>query len=82
MLAEKGAKIAEVWDKTTGAGGWNPIFGRPLNDWELEDVQDFLRLLSYSKINQMEKDKIIWKGDKIGMYYVRANFNILERKTG
>lgn len=65
--------IAEVWDKLRGA--WNPNFGRPSNDWEIRDAQNFLSLISNRRVSMMEKDRLLWKVDK-------TYFAILEGYSG
>ena len=37
----KGARVANVWDNERGEGAWNSNFIRPLNDWEVDEVQRF-----------------------------------------
>lgn len=56
-------------------------FQQALNDWEIEDAQLFMRMLSNGRVNQMGKDRLIWRGDKSGNYRVKAGFNILEGNT-
>ena len=32
LTCQKNAMAAELWDRNSGEGGWNPIFLRSLND--------------------------------------------------
>lgn len=50
------AFIVDVWDDFTGEGVWNPVFGRHLTDWEMEEVQNFLNLINARRVNQLEND--------------------------
>lgn len=45
-------------------GVWNLVFGRYLNDWEMEEVQNLFYLINLRRINQLEKDGICWQGNK------------------
>ena len=79
MLAgTKGVKVADVWDNSRGHGAWSPSFSRLFNDWEIDETQSFLSLISNRKFNQMEQDKLLWKGDLNGRYTIRANVTLLE----
>lgn len=70
-LTEKGVKAADVWDTSTGEGGWNPTFFRPLNDWEMGDDQRFMSFLCSKK--SVENDLLCQIGD-----IVRPNMTLLE----
>ena len=74
--------VADFWDNSRGEGAWNPNFVRPLNDWVVEDVQHFLSMLNSRRVKQEEKDILFWKGDKKGLYTVRANVTHLEGDPG
>ena len=81
MTASKGPKVGEVWDTTRGEGGWNLRFMRPFNDWEMEEMQRLISLISNKKISQRERDKIFWLVDKKGEYTVKAKYRHLEGDT-
>ena len=70
--------MAEVWDTTRGEGTWNPRFTRSFNDWAIHKVQNFINLISQKKINQLESDRLLWKGDKNGIFSIKANCKLLE----
>ena len=38
-VGSRGAKMVELWEGIRSRGGWNFIFGRHFNDWEMEEVQ-------------------------------------------
>ena len=79
MLAvSKEVKVVDVWDNSRGHGAWWPRFSRPFNDWEIGEAQSFLSLINNSITNQMEQDKLLWKGDLNGPYTIRANVTFLE----
>ena len=52
VAASKGATMGQVWE-TTGEGGWNPRFVRPFNDWEMEENQRLISLISSRKVKSL-----------------------------
>ena len=50
LAAHKDARVADVWDSSREEGGWSPVFLRPFNDWEAEEVERFLHFLHNKKI--------------------------------
>ena len=64
LAAQKDATVAELWDHNKGEGGWNPIFLRSFNDWEMEEVERFLQVLHKQKIRPFVEDKILIKGSR------------------
>ena len=78
LANSKRATVKEVWDTSSREGGWNVRFFRPFNDWEMEEAQRFINLISSRKIVQRERDKIFWKVDKRGQYSIRACYRQLE----
>ena len=79
LVGSKRSMVAKVWDTTRGEGTWNPRFMRSFNDWKMEEVQNFINLISQKKINQLERDRLLWKGDINGIFSIKANFKLLER---
>ena len=78
LVESRGVQAVALWDSSRGEGVWNPIFVRPFNDWELEEVQNFMILVNESRINHEASDRIVWKGYKKGLYYVKANAALIE----
>ena len=58
--------MAEVWESSGDFGAWNLRFLRPLNDWEMEQVQHFIGLTNFKHTFLQKKDRLMWKGDKNG----------------
>ena len=56
VVASKGATVGEVWETTGEEGGWNLRFIRPFNDWEMEETQRLISLISNRKVFQGEKE--------------------------
>ena len=78
VATSKGAKVGEVWETTWDGGGSNLRFIRPFNDWELEETQRLISLISTKNISQGEKNKIFRLVDKKGQYTIKANYRHLE----
>ena len=82
LVETLGESVADVSDNTRGLGAWDLNFVRPLNDWEVDDARRFLCLLTSKRLKHEEKDSLLWKGDKKGVYTVRANAALLEGDNG
>ena len=61
VAAHKDVVIKEMWSLDEGGGCWNPLFVRPFNDWELEEV-NFFTCLSWMKPSL--EDKVRWEEGK------------------
>ena len=48
----------------------------------MRDAQHFLSMLNSRRVKQEEKDKLLWKEDKKGLYTIRANVAHLEGDFG
>ena len=51
LVDSKGAMVWEVWNSTRGECGWNLRFFISFNDWELEETQNFISLISSNRVN-------------------------------
>ncbi|XP_070025308.1 uncharacterized protein [Nicotiana sylvestris] len=60
---------------------WNPILRRNLQDWEVEDYIDLLKLLENRTINTQLKDKLKWGNSKDGTYSVKARMHASPKTT-
>ncbi|RVW73236.1 LINE-1 reverse transcriptase-like [Vitis vinifera] len=58
---EVDAWVKDVWRCNEGGGSWSPLFSRPLNDWELDEVCRFFVALNEKRIQQAVDDRAIWK---------------------
>ena len=38
--------MKDVWSATEGGRSWSPLFSRPFNDWEVDEVYRFLLVLN------------------------------------
>ena len=74
LAAQKDATVAELWDHNRGEGGWNPIFLRSFNDWEMEEVERFLQVLHKQKIIPFIEVKILIKGSRNDAFSVKIMY--------
>lgn len=52
--------MADGRDYDSTRGGWKPCFTRPLNDWELEEVDHFLIRIQGKKVHGGQEDRVMW----------------------
>ena len=64
LALNKEATIVDMWDSGWGEGCWSPTFLRPLNDWEIEEVERFLQTLCDQNFNPSGEDMLFLKGVK------------------
>jgi len=67
--------IAQMWSPQ----GWNLMFRRALNDWEVERVADLLQALNLFPGINAESDKPVWKLHSRGVFTVKSCY--WERNT-
>ena len=77
LVAHKDARVAEVWDSSRVNGGWSPIFERPFNDWEMEEVERFLLVLHNKKIRSAQEDNRILKETRPDGFAVKLMYRKL-----
>ena len=49
--------MREHWSRLEEGEGWHPLFTRPFNNWELEDVERLLAQLGQKILVDEEEDK-------------------------
>jgi len=74
---QKMATIVEVRNEQ----GWNLIFRRFLNDWEVERMTQFYNTLEQAKNLTCEEDKLTWKLEKDGKFKVKSAYKLLDTST-
>ncbi|RVW43492.1 hypothetical protein CK203_095350 [Vitis vinifera] len=48
-----------------GRGEWTPLFLRPFNDWEVEEVERLLSSIQGKRLDADGEDRMQWKGRKM-----------------
>ena len=60
MAVHRNATVNDMWDPNSAQGGWNLIFHRDFNDWELDLIRGLLNMLRDFRISSKE-DSVFWK---------------------
>ncbi|WMV38217.1 hypothetical protein MTR67_031602 [Solanum verrucosum] len=61
------------------AQGWNLKFKRPLNDWEVNRMVEFLNILERYKEPSNREDKLLWAPDTQGRFSVGTAYRNSQR---
>ncbi|WMV60154.1 hypothetical protein MTR67_053539 [Solanum verrucosum] len=67
--------IADLWSPQ----GWNFIFRRNLNDWEIVRVAEFLNTVNTFTGLQPGEDKLWWTGDDKGVFKVNKSYKLMDQ---
>ena len=78
LALNKEATVADTWDSNKGEGCRSPTFLRPLNDWEIEDVERFLQTLCDQNFNPSGEDMLLLKGVKEKGFLVKIMYKGLD----
>ena len=77
LAAHKDARVVDVWDFSVEVGGWSPVFLRPFNDWEMEEVERFFNFLHNKKIRPAQEDRLLLKDSSTDGFSVRHMYRKL-----
>ncbi|WMV47091.1 hypothetical protein MTR67_040476 [Solanum verrucosum] len=75
LSLQKVATVKEIRD----AQGWNLRFRRPLNDWEVNRMVEFLNILERYKELSNSEDKLLWAPDTQGRFSVGTAYRNSQR---
>ncbi|WMV11771.1 hypothetical protein MTR67_005156 [Solanum verrucosum] len=64
------ANVGDCWTKQ----GWDLVFRRLFNDWEVERVAEILGMLGGVTINANATDRMLWKHNKDGLFSVNSAY--------
>ena len=78
LAVQKDAMVSDLWNHVREEGGWAPTFLRPLNDWEIEEVGNFLSFIHRKKIIPKIEDNLLVKGSRLGNFSVKTMYNGLD----
>ena len=70
--------MEDCWDLEGVAGGWNLIFLKSFNDWELDQVYSLLNALLSSRVQLEVHDRLVWEVSKDGLFSVKSYYDVLE----
>ncbi|RVW12460.1 hypothetical protein CK203_093469 [Vitis vinifera] len=57
---------------------WNPCFLRYFQDWEMDNVAEFLRKLYTLGRSRGEEGRMVWKASKSGEFLMKSFYSALE----
>ena len=77
LAVHKDARVVEVWDSSREEGGWSPVFLRPFNDWEMEEVERFIHFLVNKKIRPLQEDRLLLKESRTNGFSVSLMYRKL-----
>ena len=77
LVVFKEAWVKDVWNVSKGWGSWSPHFIRPLNDWEVDEVERLLLWLGGKRVNLVEDDGVLWPPTKSGKFYIKSLYKAL-----
>ena len=75
--ALKDAWVSELWCGLEYGEGWNPLFTRPLNDWEVEEVERLISLIGKVTVVDVMEDGLIWKENRDVFFSVKSMYKAL-----
>lgn len=61
-----------------GGGHWNPLFLRPLNDWDVDKVEDLFSRLQRKVVDSVREDKMVWMNLYNNKYSIKHLYATLE----
>ncbi|WMV30815.1 hypothetical protein MTR67_024200 [Solanum verrucosum] len=73
LVLQQQSTIAELWTPH----GWNIIFRRHLNDWEIPRVTEFFSVIEQFSGLEPRKDRLQWLGNCKGTFRVSATYRKL-----
>ncbi|WMV17749.1 hypothetical protein MTR67_011134 [Solanum verrucosum] len=73
LVLQQQNTIAELWTPH----GWNIIFRRHLNDWEIPRVTEFFSVIEQFSGLETGKDRLQWLGNSTGTFKVSAAYRKL-----
>ena len=78
LAGSKDAWVADYWDPMGEEGGWTPLFLRPFNDWEVEEVERLLSSIQDKRLDADGEDRMLWKGTKNEIFTVKSLYKSLD----
>ena len=67
-----------MWNQDGVGDGWNLLFSRALNDWEIEMVERFMLKIQAFRVQREDEDKVVWTTSRSGDFSVKSLYSILE----
>ena len=77
MAANKEVFVADVWEPSREGGVWTPCFVRPLNDWEVEEIQNLFQAIQDKRFLPNQDDLMLMREDRDGRFSVKLLYKVL-----
>ena len=75
------AWVRDYWSRSQEEVGWQPLFTRHFNDWEVEDLERLLaRLGKITLVDELE-DTLRWTLSSTGLFSVKSLYKALKLKS-
>lgn len=82
LVVNKEAWVGDMIKWNEDVANWDVLFGRDLQDWELEEVMRFFEKIYSTEICRDEEDKIVWRRKKNGRFSVGSFYATLVYREG
>ena len=82
IARDKEALVVDHMCFQNGVVSWVLNFTRPAQDWELESIASFLKLLYSSSAKGQGEDRLCWQGSASGAFQVKAYYKALLPTAG
>ena len=79
MASSKDAWVNEYWSNPGEGEGWNPLFTRPFNDWEVEDAERLLMDIGRYVLHVELEDKVSWNLSRDGVFLIKSMYCVLQQ---
>ncbi|WJZ95322.1 hypothetical protein VitviT2T_014100 [Vitis vinifera] len=82
LAGSKDAWVTDYWDPMGEVGGWTPLFLRPFNNWEVEEVERLLSSIQGKRLDADGEDRMLWRGTKNEIFIVKSLYKSLDHSCG
>lgn len=67
-----------LWVNEGDSGIWDLKFSKNFNDWEIEIVLSFMKMIRKERVVTLLSDKFQWDGDTLGRFLVKRYYSMLD----
>ena len=78
LAPSKEAWVREYWSSATSGKGWNLIFSRPFNDWEVKEAERLLCGLGRYTPEEEAANEVRWKLTNARVFTVKSMYKALQ----
>ncbi|KAG2675237.1 hypothetical protein I3760_13G175100, partial [Carya illinoinensis] len=77
LAVNQQASMSQMMSFSNEEVHWNVCFFRSVQDWEIEEVTDFFKLLYSVAIRRHERDHILWKNTETNKFSVGSFYKMM-----